>query len=141
MFPKCSSGTRSAHRPRLPPIIEGEDETSSACLVLNGCGRTRETQSMAFFSNPGTEALYSGDEITNASQRLILSHRANAPAGSPSESSRSPSYSGMSKSRILARSTSAPVSTIMFDAREASCALVDPARSAAPNTRTRTGAG
>jgi hypothetical protein len=34
---------------------------------LNGCGRTRETQSMTFFSTPGIDALYSGEAMMNAS--------------------------------------------------------------------------
>src|SRR6185503_3958247 len=47
--PRCSSGTRSAHNPRLPPTIDGDADRSSACLPLNGCGLNRDTQSITFF--------------------------------------------------------------------------------------------
>src|SRR5207253_8505781 len=62
-----SSGTRSAHRPRLPPAMDGEADSRSACLPLNGCGRNRDTQSIRFFSSPGIDPLYSGEAMTNPS--------------------------------------------------------------------------
>jgi long-chain acyl-CoA synthetase len=36
--PRCSNGTRSAHRPRLPPLIDGDADISNPCRSLNGCG-------------------------------------------------------------------------------------------------------
>src|SRR5436190_15270874 len=65
--PRCSSGTRTAHSPRLPPDIDGDADISSPARSLNGCGLRRETQSIAFLSTPGIEALFSGDLGTDPS--------------------------------------------------------------------------
>jgi hypothetical protein len=70
---------RSDHRPRLPPAIDGDAESRKHCLPLNGCGRMRDAQSITFLSTPGIEALYSGEEIMNAS--AALSRRLNSCAG------------------------------------------------------------
>src|SRR5215510_2101113 len=60
LVPKCSSGIRSDHNPRLPPAIEGDADSSNACLSLKGCGRNLDTQSILFLMFPGMEPLYSG---------------------------------------------------------------------------------
>jgi hypothetical protein len=58
--PRCSKGTRRAQTPRLPPTIDGDADSSRPCRSWKGCGWQRETQSTAFLSAPGIEALYSG---------------------------------------------------------------------------------
>ena len=70
---RCSNGTRSADRPRLPPTIEGDADSSKP---WRGCGRKRDTQSIAFLSSPGTDALDSGEEITNALGRSSVTRNA-----------------------------------------------------------------
>ena len=82
--PRCSNGMRSDHSPRLPPTIDGDAESNSACFPLNGCGRKRDAQSTAFFSAPGIDALYSGEAMMNASAALIRRQSACAPSGGPS---------------------------------------------------------
>ena len=82
--PRCSSGTRSDQRPRLPPTIDGEADSKNACLPLNGCGRNRDTQSIRFFRSPGIDPLYSGDAMTNASFPSTRRFSSVAPGGKPS---------------------------------------------------------
>jgi hypothetical protein len=81
--PRCSSGTRRAQRPRLPPTIDGDAEISIPCFALNGCGLYRDTQSIAFFRTPGNETLYSGAAITNASTSSSRLRNCSAPGGKP----------------------------------------------------------
>jgi hypothetical protein len=71
---------RSDHSPRFPPAIDGDADMSRPCLPLNGCGRTRDTQSIKFLSAPGIDALYSGEAMTKAS--AASSHRRKRVAGS-----------------------------------------------------------
>ena len=75
---------RSAHRPRLPPAIDGDADISSPWRSLNGCGWKRDTQSIAFLSTPGIEALYSGDATTNPWQASSWRRNSSAPGGNPS---------------------------------------------------------
>jgi hypothetical protein len=105
---------------------------------LNGCGRKRDAQSIAFLSTPGTEALYSGEAITKASAASRRSRSASAPAGIPAPFSTSWSYDGQSKSLIAARSTTPPRSSITVAASAARRSLSEPRRSDAPKTRRRT---
>src|ERR1700681_1575768 len=98
--PRCSKGIRSDQRPRLPPAMDGEAESSSPCLSLKGCGSIRETQSIAFFRTPGMEALYSGEEITSASQLSRRRLTSRAPPGGPVSCSTSELNDGESKSAI-----------------------------------------
>src|SRR5262249_60636323 len=91
--------------PRLPPAIDGDADMSRHCFPLNGCGRTRDAQSIRFLSAPGIEALYSGEEITSA--LADSSHRQNCVAGSGTPASRatSKSYDTQSKSPNPGHST------------------------------------
>src|SRR5687767_8423845 len=79
--PKCSKGMRKDHSARFPPAMEGEADMSIALCSLKGCGRNRDTQSITFFSNPGTEPLYSGDDMMNASFANNRSRKVVAPFG------------------------------------------------------------
>jgi hypothetical protein len=72
---------RSDHSPRLPPTIDGDADISSAWRPLNGCGRKRDAQSMVFFRYPGTDALYSGLAMMNASAASSRSRSRSAPGG------------------------------------------------------------
>ena len=58
--PRCSSGTRSAQRPRLPPASEGDAESRSPWRPSNGCGRKREVQSIRFLSDARHRAVVLG---------------------------------------------------------------------------------
>jgi hypothetical protein len=80
-------------------------DMSSACLVSNGCGWYRDTQSMVFFSAPGMEKLYSGEAMTMAcASSSLLAH--GLGAGREALAAWwSASYEGVSKSLIRARST------------------------------------
>ncbi len=82
--PRCSSGTRSDHNPRLPSTIEGEADSSMQCRPLNGCGRDREPQSMLLSSIPGIAAFYSGLAMTKASAASSRRRSSTLPAGMPS---------------------------------------------------------
>src|SRR5688500_3589689 len=104
LAPKCSKGILRDHNERLPPTIEGEADSSSACRSLNGCGRNLETQSILFFILPGIEALYSGDAIINASFAKSRFLNCSAPAGCESFVSKSWLNEGQSNSLILAKS-------------------------------------
>ena len=75
-------GHAQRQTPRLPPTIEGEAD-SSACRSWKGCGWKRETQSTEFLSTPGIEALYSGEQTTNASEASSRRRSSSAPAGNP----------------------------------------------------------
>src|SRR5688572_4456980 len=81
LAPRCSSGILKDQSDLLPPPIEGEADISRAWRSLNGWGRNRETQSIEFFSRPGIEPLYSGDEIINASFAKIRLRSSSAPVG------------------------------------------------------------
>ena len=81
--PRCSSGTRRAQSPRLPPAMEGEADMRSPCRPLNGCGRIRLAQSMMFLRTPGIDALYSGEAMRNASAASSRSLSRNAPGATP----------------------------------------------------------
>src|SRR5712692_1613723 len=106
--PRCSKGMRTAHRPRLPPTMDGDAESSKPCRSLNGCGRYRDTQSIAFLSSPGIEELYSGETTTKASLASSRRRNASTPGGNPPPSWSSWSYEGESNSCIDARSTVPP---------------------------------
>src|ERR1043165_7216589 len=136
--PRCSSGTRSAQRPRLPPAIDGDAERRKPCLPLNGWGRKRDVQSIVFFSAPGIEPLYSGAAMRNASAARSRSRNRCAPAGSPSASSASWAYDGQSKSLIPTSSISTPRSSSTLRATPMRRALIESFRSEAANRRART---
>jgi hypothetical protein len=102
---------------------------------LKGCGLNRDTQSIAFLSSPGIDALYSGDAMTKASESSRRARSASAPLGKPSRSCTSASNDGMSKSVIEARSTVPPFASTTSAASAASRELSDPARSDAEKTR------
>src|SRR5439155_17838472 len=137
--PKCSKGTRSAHKPRLPPTIDGEADKRRPCFSLNGCGLKRDTQSIEFFSAPGIEALYSGELITKASLVWMHSRNLSAPGGNPSSFCTSALYEGVSKSGIDVTSTAPPLASIVVAARRASRPLSESALKEAEKTRKRTG--
>jgi len=63
--------------------MDGEADISSPCSSLNGCGWYRDTQSIAFFSAPGMEALYSGAQTTKPSQAVRRARNRSAPGGKP----------------------------------------------------------
>jgi len=63
--------------------MDGDADSSSACLPLNGCGRNRDTQSITFFSAPGIDPLYSGAAMTNASFASSRRRSSVAPDGKP----------------------------------------------------------
>ena len=50
--------------------MEGEADMSRQWRSLKGCGRRRDTQSIAFLRTPGIDPLYSGEATTRASVRL-----------------------------------------------------------------------
>ncbi len=92
---------------------------------------------MAFFSTPGTEALYSGEAMISACASSILRQRSRAPFGSPSSASTSPSYGGIGKSPSVADSASAPAPTTRAETTAASRALTDPLREEPDSTSAR----
>jgi hypothetical protein len=139
LAPRCSSGTRRAHSPRLPPDIDGDADISSPARSLNGCGLRRDTQSIEFLSTPGIEALYSGAATTNPLQASRQRRNSSAPSGNPSSYWTSVSYEGVSKSRMDLRSTSPSLASMVTAARRPSSALSDPSRSDAEKTRNRMG--
>src|SRR5215211_3192835 len=120
---------RSDQRPRLSPAIDGEAESRSPCRPLNGCGRKRDAQSIAFLRTPGIEALYSADAMTNASAALMRRQSSRAGSGRSPPLSASPSYDGQSKSSMRARSTSAPARSAVRAASSARRALSEQRRS------------
>ena len=83
---------RDAQRPEAAVAADHRRRRreQQAVAPLNGCGRKRDTQSIAFLSTPGIDALYSGDAIMNASL-VDASRSASAPAGKPSLACTSPS--------------------------------------------------
>src|SRR5438552_4012908 len=135
--PKCSKGTRSAHKPRLPPTIDGEADKRRPCFSLNGCGLKRDTQSIEFFNTPGIEALYSGELITKASLLWMHSRSLSAPGGNPAVSCRSALYEGASKSDMEVGSTVPPLASIAAAARRASRPFSESALREAENTKKR----
>src|SRR4029078_2810731 len=130
---------RSVHRPRLPPTIDGDADRRSACRSWNGWGWKRETQSTAFLSTPGSEAVYSCEEITKASVASIRRRSDSAPAGKPVSLCASALYEGHSKSAIVPWSTVPPLLSIVATASAASCVLKEPARREAEKTRKEMG--
>src|ERR1700737_614426 len=124
--PRCSNGIRSDQRPRLPPAMDGEAESSKPCISLKGWGSIRETQSTAFFRTPGMEALYSGEEMTNASQPTRRRLNSRAPLGGPDSSNTSPLNDGESKLAIEARPPEPPLGSMVSAARSARRAFIEP---------------
>ena len=55
------------NRPRFPPAKAGEAEQSIIGHFSQAIGVERETQSIRFFSVPGVEKLYSGEEMIKPS--------------------------------------------------------------------------
>ena len=53
--PHPSSGILVCHRPRMPPIGDGDAESRYTLRPRQGIGRARETQSIAFLRAPETE--------------------------------------------------------------------------------------
>jgi hypothetical protein len=117
--------------------MDGEADKSSPCISLNGCGWWRDTQSMTFLSWPGIEALYSGEQMTNATAAVSRRCSSRGPGGSPSARWTSWLNDGASNSAIVARSTSPPFAVIVRAASAASIVLYDPDRSDAEKTRKR----
>ena len=78
---------------RLPQVIlharAAEDAAGADCsatgLSLNGWSFMRDTQSIAFFSPPGIDQLYSGDTMITPSALRMASAQASASAGKPVE--------------------------------------------------------
>ena len=66
---------------RAAPSGPPDADCSATGLSLNGWSLTRETQSMAFFSAPGTEKLYSGETMMTPSAARIASASAMTGAG------------------------------------------------------------
>src|SRR6266487_6227048 len=118
--PRCSKGMRSDHNARLPPAIEGDADINKACRSLKGCGRNLDVQSITFLRCPGMEALYSGDEIMNASLDISRLRNCSAPGGIIFFNSISWLYEGQSNSFISAKSTMPPCFSMMRTARRAS---------------------
>ena len=67
--------------PRMPPA----HDCSTTGLSLNGWSFMRDTQSIAFFSAPGIDQLYSGDTMISASALRMASAHAFTSAGKPVE--------------------------------------------------------
>ena len=65
----------------MPPAAD----CNATGLSLNGCSFMRDTQSMAFFSPPGIDQLYSGDTMISASALRMASAQAFTSAGKPVE--------------------------------------------------------
>lgn len=109
--PKCPQATVAA-------AIDGDRRMPWSSL--NGCGLNRETQSMAFLSAPGIDALYSGDEMTKASQPTRRRRNSSDPGGHVPSSWTSALYEGASKSDIDAWLTSPPLASMQSAASRAS---------------------
>ena len=122
-------GDAQARTPRLPPTIEGEADSSRACRSWKGCGWKRETQSTAFLSTPGIEALYSGEQITNASVAFSRRRSSSAAAGNLARAERRRCRRG---SRTPPSSRSRPFPRCSRSrrrpARQAACSVTSPQR-------------
>ncbi len=75
----------------------------------------RDSQSIAFFSTPGTELLYSGVAIRRPSAAAIWSLRVYTDSGMPSAASKSPLYRGIFS--IDASSSTHPLGVSVLAAR------------------------
>src|SRR4029450_6015842 len=79
---------------RAPPRGPCEQDWIATGLPSNGCSFMRDTQSIAFFSPPGIDQLYSGDTNRIPSAARIAVARSSAGPGKPEASWISALYSG-----------------------------------------------
>ena len=98
---------RATPTPAIPADHRRRRRQQQAVPLVERLRTKAETQSIAFLSTPGTEALYSGEEITNASVASSRRRNSSAPAGKQFAPSASPSYEPMSNSRIDTKSAAA----------------------------------
>src|SRR6185312_14758717 len=71
---------------RAPPSGPCEQDWMATGFSLNGCSFMRESQSIAFFSTPGIDQLYSGVTNRTPSAARIAAARSSAGPGKPEES-------------------------------------------------------
>src|SRR5262245_3454271 len=79
---------------RAPPSGPWEQDWIATGLSSNGCSFMRDTQSIAFFSPPGIDQLYSGDTNRTPSAARTAVARSSAGPGKPEASWMSALYSG-----------------------------------------------
>ena len=90
---------RSWDWPRAVPVMPGEAPISAATLPFNALLRGGlESQSIVFFSTPGTPWLYSGVAISNPSACRMASRSSTTLGGAPAASI-SALYNGIPSTR------------------------------------------
>jgi hypothetical protein len=82
----CLAAGTPQHLPAKTPSGPCEQDWMATGFSLNGCSFIRESQSIAFFSTPGIDQLYSGVTNKTPSAARMAAARSSAGPGKPEDS-------------------------------------------------------